>query len=208
MLPITGPRHGTTCWVTPSSGTPIQCKLLFPLPPLAQLTHLVFSYDFGDFTPGTLETGEPYMQLLAQTNATEAKTEALEIRGRTLAGKAPEIPPAELLALIKPKDTPPADDDNGKGHTAINASDFDLSKLEWDDLKRYALIAIGLLAANVVIGLILLVIGVFGCIRGRGKSVDSAGKPHYVPVTSLPKEADNHNTYYSGGRYDTPAYRD
>ncbi|KAJ2928437.1 hypothetical protein H1R20_g8657, partial [Candolleomyces eurysporus] len=69
-------------------------------------------YDFGD-SNGTA-AGQPYMQLLAQTEAADAMAQVASIRSRTMAGLPPEIEPARLLELLKAEGltlataTPPA----------------------------------------------------------------------------------------------------
>ena len=142
------------------------------------------------------------MQLLSETNYPAAAAEAVSTRAKTLAGMAPELAPSDLLNIIRGSTNTNA---TGTG-SAIDFSPTSLAA-EWSasDLKKYALIIIGLLGANIVIGLVLLVLSVVGCVKrsarvgGRGRS-----KPHYIPVPDKVGEGgQTAYTGYNGGRYDT-----
>ncbi|RXW21451.1 hypothetical protein EST38_g4404 [Candolleomyces aberdarensis] len=56
-------------------------------------------YDFGD--PNGTAAGQPYMQLLAQTEAADAMAQVASIRSRTMADLPPEIEPTRLLELLR-----------------------------------------------------------------------------------------------------------
>jgi hypothetical protein len=86
-----------------------------------------------------------------------------------------------------------------KGTSFVSGSDPAYSfTIDNETVKKYGLIVICLLGANVLIGLILLVFGVLGCIR-RGSSRRAATRavaPHYVPVKSL-----DHDEGYAAPSY-------
>ncbi|KAJ2928438.1 hypothetical protein H1R20_g8656, partial [Candolleomyces eurysporus] len=63
---------------------------------------LYHSFDFGD--PNGTAAGQPYMQLLAQTDPANATAQVAPIRNRTMADLPPEIEPARLLELLKVED--------------------------------------------------------------------------------------------------------
>ena len=195
----------TICWAIHSFGTPTQCKFRpsnFNLSPSRKQHPL--RYDFGDYDVQAKLTGTPYMQLLSETKYSVAAPEAVSSRAKTLAGMAPELAPSDLLRLIR----------NSKGNTHTNVTgtgstiDHSLSSLtaEWsaDDMKKYAFIVIGLLAANVVIGLVLLVFGVVGCVKRNARVGGRSGsKPHYIPVPDKVGDVGQPTyTSYNGGRYD------
>jgi len=79
-----------------------------------------------------------------------------------------------------------------------HGSDFSPSSIaaEWsaNDTKKYVLIIIRLLGANIVIGLVLLVFGVLGCVK---RSARVGSKPQYIPVPNKVGEGDQPTyTYY------------
>jgi len=130
----------------------------------SQKQHLL-RYDFGEYDANAELTGTPYMQLLAETNYSTAAVEAVTARTKTLAGMAPELAPSDLLKIIQGSGGSINTNATGTG----SAIDFSPSGLaaEWSssDMKKYALITIGLLGANIVIGLVLLVFGVLGRVK-------------------------------------------
>jgi saccharopepsin len=89
---------------------------------------------------------------------------------------------------IDGNETPPGDLKGSKGKNLVSGSDLTASfTVDGEMVKKYGLIVICLLGANVLIGLILLVLGVLGCIR-RGSSRKAAARavaPTYAPVKNL-----------------------
>jgi saccharopepsin len=160
-------------------------------------------YDFGDYDANAELTGTPYMQLLAETNYSTAAVEAVTARAKTLAGMAPELAPSDLLNIIQGSGT------NTNATGTGSAIDFSPSGLaaQWSssDMKKYALIIIGLLGANIVIGLVLLVFGVLGCVKRSARvGARSRSNPQYIPVPDKMGEGGQQTyTGYNGGRYDT-----
>ena len=142
------------------------------------------------------------MQLLSETNYSTAALEAISAREKTLAGMSPELKPSDLLKIM----TKSAGNTNTNATGTGSAIDFSPSSAEWfsSDVKKYALIIIGLLGANVVIGLVLLVFGVVGCVKRSGRVGKRSGsKPHYIPVPDKMGEGGQATyTGYNGGRYD------
>ncbi|KAJ2919753.1 hypothetical protein MD484_g652, partial [Candolleomyces efflorescens] len=59
-------------------------------------------FDFGD--PNGTVAGQPYMQLLSQTDPANATAQVVPIRNRTMAGLPPEIEPAKLLEMLRAED--------------------------------------------------------------------------------------------------------
>jgi saccharopepsin len=165
------------------------------------LRNIYSVYDFGDGANGT-----PYMQFLTEIDTTKAIAQVESIRGKTLAGLPAEMAPADLVKLLTggggdvPSPTAthdpvePTGDANlseGKGpkvkgsiDTAEGNNSLNLSVSD-EAVKKYGLIALILLGANVAIGLILIGFSIASCIRrGRSskRSVVSAGPPQYAPV--------------------------
>jgi len=145
------------------------------------------------------------MQLLAETNYSTAAVEAVAARTKTLAGMAPELAPSDFLKIIQGSGGSTSTNATGTG-SAIDFSPSGLA-VEWSsgDMKKYALIIIGLLGANIVIGLVLLVFGVLGCVKRRARvGARSGSNPQYIPVLDKMGEGGQlAYTGYNGGRYDT-----
>ncbi|KAJ2914583.1 hypothetical protein MD484_g5829, partial [Candolleomyces efflorescens] len=68
----------------------------------AFLRNVYSVFDFGDAN-GTA-AGQPYMQLLAQTDPAEAIAQVTLIRNRIMANLPPEIEPAKLLEMLQAED--------------------------------------------------------------------------------------------------------
>jgi len=167
-------------------------------------------FDFGDTVSGS-STADPYIQLLSEVDPVKANEQVTTIRGRTLSTLPPEIDPTTLVRILQgggsstvtgltPSATdviPPAatgvngdesrpGDSKSKGATFVSDSG-DSFTIDDGTIKKYGLIVICLLGANVLIGLILIVFGILGCIR-RGSSRKAATRavaPQYTPVKSL-----------------------
>ena len=121
------------------------------------------------------------MQLLSTTNATTAIADALKSRQSTLSHMGPEVSPSQYLSL--------------RSTSSASGTSLDLSNgggSSESAVEKYAPAVIGLLAANLLIGLILLALAVLGCVR-RGRSKSTA-KPTYVAVRS--KDEDHLDTAY------------
>ncbi|KIM38854.1 hypothetical protein M413DRAFT_447551 [Hebeloma cylindrosporum] len=179
-------------------------------------------FDFGD-TPSGGSTQEPFMQLLSQIDSAKAVAQVASIRGKTMSTLPPEMDPATLVGIlmagggdnptptatdvigaptstgVNGNETRPGDLTSKKGTNLVSGSDGAFSyTIDDETVKKYGLIVICLLGANLLIGLILLVFGVLGCIR-RGSSRAASTRtvaPHYVPVKSL-----DHDEAYTAPSY-------
>ncbi|KDR74825.1 hypothetical protein GALMADRAFT_141158 [Galerina marginata CBS 339.88] len=69
-------------------------------------------------------------------------------------------------------------------------------------VKKYGLIAFCLLGANLLVGLVLIVLGVLACVRRgstkRGLAATRAGAPVYVPVKSMDRDEGYSDSYQKG----------
>jgi len=146
------------------------------------------------------------MQFLSQVDPAKAAQQHVAFRTKAIAQTGPELPPKELLALLNAgaSATSGASEPTGtvKAGADLAPTDNDTSAV-----ARYAPIVIGLLAANLLVGLVLLVLGVFGCVR-RGTAEEGkmgAKATHYVPV-KLKEDAGQPEGYRDaeGTAYDTP----
>ena len=136
------------------------------------------------------------MQLLSTTDPKKAVSQVATIRQRTMADLPPELPPAEVVRLVKPPTTSgdPTESATSKAKGLAKTDSGSLSDEDSlyttfgvgaEDIKKYGLIALCLLGANVLIGFVLLVIAVLAWVR-RGRS-GRAARPtgpatQYVPV--------------------------
>ncbi|GLB40049.1 putative peptidase A1 family protein [Lyophyllum shimeji] len=162
-------------------------------------------YDFGDRgADGSLSS--PYMQFLSQVDPAKAAAQHVALRTKAIAERGPELPPKELLALLNggATSTTGAAAPTGSVKTSVN-----LAPTEDDgtsDVARYAWIVIGLLAANLLVGLVLVALGVLSCVR---RGTPKEGKPkaaHYVPVRFKDEDAGPAVGGYrdAEGSYDAP----
>lgn len=163
------------------------------------------------------------MQLLSQTDSVEAAMDHLSIRAKTLSTLPKELSPADMVALLQDdnktetsSDSPTsnetdedglteaditvdeADDDEESGTGKINsnlaASDSAGVTSEHSDLSKYAPAMIGLLAANLLVGLVLLALAVLNCIRrGATRGAARSVNPEYAPVKIKDAEASRHH---------------
>ncbi|KAF8057037.1 aspartic peptidase domain-containing protein [Lyophyllum atratum] len=134
------------------------------------------------------EANIPFMQFLSQTDPAKAAAEHIAIRAKAVAAIGPELPPSELLALVgaaaAPHDEPrPAGSDAGaNSKTNVNLAGGDKAEADASGFSHYAPIVIGLLAANLFVGLILIVLTVFACLRRGTPKEGKAKSAMYVPV--------------------------
>ncbi|KAF6742036.1 aspartic peptidase domain-containing protein [Ephemerocybe angulata] len=149
-------------------------------------------YDFGD-GPG----GEPYMQLLAQTNSSQAVAQVAEIRNRTMTGAPPELPPAELLKKLMDEDptihdgkevdicqvSPPPHDTEAIENLAPREGPTEGSG-QTTPVNRDSPVVIALLVVSVVVGFTALAFAVFNYVRiGRLERRPVRAGPHYVTAS-------------------------
>ena len=150
------------------------------------------------------------MQLLSTTDPKKAIPQVATIRQRTMADLPPELSPTEVVRLLKPAATasdptePAASKAKGlaktdSGSLAEGNSLYTTFGIGAEDVKKYGLIALCLLGANVIIGLVLLVVAVLTWLR-RGRSSRSA-RPRglatqYVPVKFQEDESAAYPTRY------------
>ncbi|RDX50082.1 acid protease [Lentinus brumalis] len=145
----------------------------------AFLRNVYASFDYGDYYPGNHTNGLPFVQMLPTTDASKMWQEFHDERAATLAELPPVIDPAAIIQAEKALQESAADEDlhkTGMVAGAAASSDEDSSSGDsWG--KKYGTIALGFLAANLLIGVVLLVVTVTMCVRGvKGKSV------RYAPV--------------------------
>jgi len=135
---------------------------------------------------------------LSTTDPKKAIQQVATIRQRTMAEFPPELPPTEVVRLLKPAPTESAAS-KSKGLAKTDSgslaegNSFGVSA---EDVKKYGLIALCLLGLNVLIGLVLLVVVVLTWVR-RGRSGRGA-RPitQYVPVKFQEDESAAYPTRY------------
>jgi len=169
------------------------------------LRNVFASFNYGDISAqgNVTSSSDPFVQLLSVTDANEAIVDFQKSRKQTLQRLPSEPSYDQLLGLlntnadtvitIDPDQNDPLDGDNpsDRGNTLAAAalssdsspSDDDLSTLA-DHVELYSPIIVGLLAGNLLVGLVLCAVGLSVCVRrghtegGRVHSVD----PNYAPV--------------------------
>lgn len=139
-------------------------------------------FDFGDESADGTSGGEPFVQFLAQTNVSTAVAQVGSIRNRTMAMRPREIAPVELLQLLQDADPSIITTSPRESANCVPASGQPgpLRLLGRSDLlveeglprgsvsETYNRVIVGLLAANLVVGLAILAIGVFTHARRKG----------------------------------------
>ena len=138
--------------------------------------------------------------MLSTTNTSSMWQEFHDERTATLAELPPTLDPAAIIQAEKDYQTFQSesgqrDEDlhsTGIGAAAVSDDD-DFNRSSWED--KYGNIALGLLAANLLVGVVLLAVTVTMCVRGvKGKSVGS----RYAPVRS--KETITTEDFERGGQ--------
>jgi len=105
-----------------------------------------------------------------------------------MASLPPELPPATLVRLLEGSSPSSGDVTGSKPavHAASNNEDSLLNDGNIGEIvKKYGLIAIILLAMNVVVGLVLLVLAVLNCMRKgsrRHQVITGTASTHYTAV--------------------------
>ncbi|TFY76162.1 hypothetical protein EWM64_g7851 [Hericium alpestre] len=152
----------------------------------------IVRFDNGSFKD--VVSQNPYIQLLKLTDQDKAWAEFFDVRKQTLKTYPPE-PSLDKVRQYLDADSSSGDgmsDGNGddknsddsqnaaiQGGASSDDSDSSMSQL-LDKLDKYSPIVIGLLAGNVIIGLLLCAIALATCIH-RGASTKRVG-PTYAPV--------------------------
>lgn len=146
------------------------------------------SYDFGDGS-----SGEPYVQLLAQTDPGKASAQVPVIRAETMKDYPPEIDTRDFLALLQSSSDRASS--SGPAKSAVKPSSpkptgdseaaSDEPSLVAASTAPYGPIIIVLLSANLILTLVVALFAVLNYVR-RGRSstskyVGNSG-PTYVPV--------------------------
>lgn len=167
---------------------------------LKKLTPLVPRFNYGDMAS---LGNNSFVQLLPTTDQAAAWAEFAVVRGQSLASMPPAPHPTVVSQLLTdtygPVDSG-TDDDSGSLATgalgspsgAVGSSDNSTDKLDsW--VEKYGPVIIGLLAGNVVVGILLCIIALAACMRGvvRGGAKTRNIGSSYVPVKFREVEADS-----------------
>ena len=155
-------------------------------------------FDYGD----TDSSGnQSFVQLISTTDLDEAWPDFKASRAKALAAVPQTIDPATLVQLANSdSDNSTSTDDNisGADSTSSPVSTPTAAPSENSDDKLYSLVekygpvVIGLLAGNILIGVLLCIIGLTACMRGvvkGGAKTRNIGSS-YAPVRF--KEAEAH----------------
>ncbi|TBU31743.1 aspartic peptidase domain-containing protein [Dichomitus squalens] len=166
----------------------------------AFLRSVYASFNYGDWDPMQNTDGTPYVQMLATTDPATMWDEFQTERAATLAQLPPALDPSLLVqyeqqaaAASSTQSTAdpssPTDSSSGgtqgehdelaklEGAVSSDPSSGDGSGDSWG--KKYGTLALGLLGANLLVGVVLLGVTVTMCVRGmKGRSAGS----RYTPV--------------------------
>ena len=161
----------------------------------AFLRNVYASFDYGDYDPATKKDGQPFVQLLSTTKQDAAWAEFQSARAIALKSLPPTIDPKDLFnpnsssdATNKTGDGTVNDAGSGNTHVRVSgvASDTDGEDSDLTSLvKKYGPIVIGLLAGNLIVGLLLFLVGLAVCVKGiiKGGAKTRTMGSAYVPVS-------------------------
>ena len=155
-------------------------------------------FDYGD------DGSSPFVQLLSTTDLNEAYTDFNASRSAALANLPPTISPADLVRIANSQSTDDTTDDSAASPTKVSgaaeaatpssSSDSSLYNL----VDKYGPVIIGLLAGNLLIGILLVIIGLAACLRGHvraGAQSRNIGSS-YAPVRFKEAEAYEAREYH------------
>ncbi|KAI0804714.1 aspartic peptidase domain-containing protein [Irpex lacteus] len=169
------------------------------------LRNTITSFNFGNWTHASTPNDGSFIQLLPLTNQSDAWSDFLETRKANLKS-LPRAPPIYELRLLLAEqsddgssdstDSSTTDDSStqhlttsGGGAKAALADDTTSDNSQLVSLvEKYGPVIIGLLAGNILIGVLLLVVGIATCLRKQSVKARSIS-PSYAPVRF--KEADS-----------------
>ena len=139
-------------------------------------------FDYGDYDPtNNSTTGNPFVQMLSTTSADTMWDEFAKERAATLAQLPPAVDPAVIIQYEGGSSSTTPDADSIAKLSGAVSTDPTSSAGDNNDswLSRYGTIVLGLLGANLLVGIVLLAVSVTMCVRGmKGRSVGS----RYTPV--------------------------
>lgn len=150
-----------------------------------RLTHCRF--DYGDYDPtNNSSSGNPFVQMLSVTNPATMWSEFQNERAATLAQLPPTVDPAVIIQYEggsnsgPPNSSTSPDGDSLARLSGAVSTDGTSSPSDSDSwLSKYGTIVLGLLGANLLVGIVLLAVSLTMCVRGmKGRSVGS----RYTPV--------------------------
>lgn len=160
-------------------------------------------FDYGDYHPTNHTTGEPFVQLLSVVDAPSAVDEFHEDLAAILAALPPTIEPANFAnAQIDPAflatlglAVPASSGNSTTGSVSGALAEDDptpSASSSWAGLSRkWGIVALVLLGANLLVGLVLLAVVSTMCVRGMKGRATRAVSARYEPVRL--KEAADHD---------------
>lgn len=171
-------------------------------------------FDYGDFTG---EEGDQvanaYAQLLALTDPSDALSDFKTSRSAALAQSPPLATLEEIKGWVKEDNEATTTTTSSKSSStsndkavqnAVTSGDDSDSTSVTDKLNIYGPAIVGLLAGNLLVGIVLCAIGISVCIR-RGASVGPVrNTPIYAPV----RFKEDTGSGVGGGSHPGETYRD
>ncbi|KAI0373545.1 acid protease [Pilatotrama ljubarskyi] len=189
------------------------------------LRNVYASFQYGDYEfPGTNSTGQlPYVQLLSVTEPNAAWAEFTAFSAGQLASGPPAIDPAVFVKLLidynsthststgaasaattaSTASTPSSSAGATPGQLdaaidsdlAVSGAASDDGSSKDSDSSKYGPIALGLLGANVAVGLAVLGLTLALCIRGSKERREARYKPLRLPKEDMPVDPERGPLY-------------
>ena len=149
-----------------------------------QLTRLRF--DYGDYDPtNNGSSGNPFVQMLSVTDPATMWSEFQSERAATLAQLPPAVDPTVIVQYEGGSNSAPPDSSTTpdgdslarlSGAVSTDGTSSPSGSDSW--LDKYGTVVLGLLGANLLVGIVLLVVSLTMCVRGmKGRSAS-----RYTPV--------------------------
>lgn len=151
-------------------------------------------FDYGDFVdPSKNETKDAFIQLLALEDADDALSDFTQSRQNALSQLPPEATLAQVRQLAGSSSSSSDSSSSTDSDSTKNTLATDDSSSGSDSSSGYGALLnrvdsfgpaiVGLLAANLLVGIVLCALGVMMCIRkGASSGTKMRGAPTYAPV--------------------------
>ncbi|KAI0697717.1 acid protease [Cerioporus squamosus] len=172
----------------------------------AFLRSVYASFDYGDYNPTNHTTGTPFVQMVSTVDPHSAMDEFKEGRAEQLAALPPTIEPSVFVkAPLSPSATGQANAtstdsvDNGAVRGAFAEDSEDGGSSNGGLGKKWGVVALALLGANLFVGVLIFAVTLTMCVRGvKGKGRDLGSR--YTPVR-FKEPVDNDPESGSSARY-------
>ncbi|TBU55658.1 acid protease [Dichomitus squalens] len=153
----------------------------------AFLRSVYASFDYGDYNPTNNTNGQPFVQMVSTVDVYSAPNEFEDFLSELRSNAPPSLEPSVFVTKqLSPSltgGTNASTDSSVRGSLATDAVATSSGSSNGLD-KKWGTIALALLAANLLVGIILLIVVLTMCVRGmKGRRMSNPdSRYHAVPV--------------------------